>query len=337
MEAAYNRGTLFERRRAVIGTWGSTSGIDRYRYRYFLSSCAILITPNPQGEYGMTSGDAYLQAEAQRIQAAKDEARRLGFELLTPLAAAKLFQKSPEAVRKATRTGRVEVVFDLRVTDRNVAMIRLNSAIEYWGEPDEQRLGELRDNGLTMGVSSGVWNILHSKPLLELRDPAELEGEGRSFSREQVLAEVTRAYEQRVMNNVHRSDYVEAIVGVALADYGWTRKDPWDGWDCEHESEVPLEVKQSAAAQQWTPPEDKKRSSPRFDIAPRTGYEKDGIFVPRSGRNADIYVFAWHGGTEETADQREPASWEFYVMAEAGSARSEEHRIGAAPRPGVPV
>ena len=108
-------------------------------------------------------------------------------------------------------------------------MIRLNSAIEYWGEPDEQRLGEMRDNGLTMGVSSGVWNILHSKPLLDLRDPAELEGDGRSFSRKQVLAEVTRAYEQRVMNNVHRSDYVEAIVGVALADYGWTRKAPWEG------------------------------------------------------------------------------------------------------------
>ena len=153
----------------------------------------------------MTSRDAYPQTEAQRIRAAKDEARGLGFELLTPLAAAKLFQKSPEAVRKATRTGRVEVVFDLRVTDRNVAMIRLNSAIEYWGEPDEQRLGEMRDNGLTMGVSSGVWNILHSKPLLDLRDPAELEGEGRSLSREQVLAEVTKAYEQRVMNNVHRS------------------------------------------------------------------------------------------------------------------------------------
>ena len=62
------------------------------------------------------------------------------------------------------------------------------------------------------------------------------------------------------MNNVHRSDYVEAIVAVALTDYGWTRKDPWDGWDCEHESGVRLE--------------------------------------------------------EEAADQREPATWEFYVIAE---------------------
>ena len=38
--------------------------------------------------------------------------------------------------------------------------------------------------------------------------------------------------------------------------------------------------------------------------------------MPRPGRNAHVYVFAWHGGTGETADQREPANWEFYVVAE---------------------
>ena len=40
------------------------------------------------------------------------------------------------------------------------------------------------------------------------------------------------------------------------------------------------------------------------------------MFVERPGRNADIYVFAWHAGMDETADQREPATWEFYVIAE---------------------
>lgn len=138
----------------------------------------------------------------------------------------------------------------------------------------------------------------------------------QSSARAQVLVEVRRAYEHRVMNNVHRSDYVEAMVAVALADYGWTRKDPWDGWDCEHESGVPLEVKQSAAAQPWKLPEGKKRSPPRFDIAPRAGYEKNGVFVEQPGRNADIYVFAWHASTDEDADQRQPATWEFYVIAE---------------------
>ena len=137
-----------------------------------------------------------------------------------------------------------------------------------------------------------------------------------SSLRARVLAEVSRAYEQRVMNNVHRSDYVEAIVAVALADDGWTRKAPWEGWDCEHESGVPLEVKQSAAAQPWKLPKGRKRSPPRFDIAPRKGYEEDGVFVERPGRNADVYVFAWHGDTGATADQREPANWEYYVIAE---------------------
>lgn len=140
--------------------------------------------------------------------------------------------------------------------------------------------------------------------------------EEQSSARARVLVEVSRAYEHRVMNNVHRSDYVEAIVAVALADYGWTRKDPWHGWDFEHKSGVPLEVKQSAAAQPWKLSKGKKRSSPRFDVAPRTGYEKDGVFVDRPGRNADVYVFAWHAETEETADQREPATWEFHVIAE---------------------
>ena len=78
--------------------------------------------------------------------------------------------------------------------------------------------------------------------------------EEQSSARAQVLVEVSRAYEHRVMNNVHRSDYVEAMVAVALADYGWTRNDPWDGWDCEHESGVPLQVTQSAAAQPWILP-----------------------------------------------------------------------------------
>lgn len=40
------------------------------------------------------------------------------------------------------------------------------------------------------------------------------------------------------------------------------------------------------------------------------------MFVERPGRNADVYVFAWNAGTDETADQREPATWEFYVVAE---------------------
>ena len=71
---------------------------------------------------------------------------------------------------------------------------------------------------------------------------------GRGVDAAKVLEEVSRPYKQRVMNNVPRSDYVEAIIALALKDSGWTRKEPWDAWDFEHESGLRLEVKQSAAA-----------------------------------------------------------------------------------------
>lgn len=131
-----------------------------------------------------------------------------------------------------------------------------------------------------------------------------------------VLEEVSRPYKQRVMNNVHRSEYVEAILALALKASGWTRMTPWDSWDLEHESGVRLEVKQSAAAQAWKSPE--RQSPARFDIAPRTGYwdDKEECWVPKPGRHADLYVFAWHGADGDTADQRDAGSWEFYVVAE---------------------
>ncbi|WP_420439606.1 hypothetical protein [Candidatus Palauibacter sp.] len=130
-----------------------------------------------------------------------------------------------------------------------------------------------------------------------------------------VLEEVSRPYKERVMNNVHRSEYVEAIVALALKASGWMRKLPWDSWDFEHESGVRLEVKQSAAAQAWESAG--SRSPARFDIAPRTGYWDDGgDWVSKPGRHADVYVFAWHGDDEATADHRDSRRWEFYVVAE---------------------
>ncbi len=138
-----------------------------------------------------------------------------------------------------------------------------------------------------------------------------------SLTPARVIAEIIQSYQQRVMNNVHRSEYAEAIVVLALRESGWIRMKPWNGWDCEHESGLRLEVKQSAAAQTWGGGE--KRRFPRFDIAPRKGFwEADENWVPLSepGRLADIYVFAWQGEEGEKADQRDPARWEFYVIPE---------------------
>ena len=38
--------------------------------------------------------------------------------------------------------------------------------------------------------------------------------------------------------------------------------------------------------------------------------------MSQPGRHANVYVFAWHGETQETADQRDPTTREFYVVPE---------------------
>lgn len=129
-----------------------------------------------------------------------------------------------------------------------------------------------------------------------------------------VVREVTRAYQAPVMNNVHRAEYVEAIVAVALAEHGWSRTTPWDSWDFVHETGFRLEVKQSAAAQGWG---GRTTSPPRYDIRARSGYwDEASRWHSSPGRHADVYVFAWHSEAGESADQREPTSWRFHVVRE---------------------
>lgn len=76
-----------------------------------------------------------------------------------------------------------------------------------------------------------------------------------------------------------------------------------------------MEVKQSAAAQVWS---GRTSSPPRFDIRARSGYWDGEASRWRAspGRQADAYVFAWHAGTGDSADQREPRSWRFHVVPE---------------------
>ena len=130
----------------------------------------------------MNPRQSYHKAELNRVQKAKDDARRDGREVLTPLAAMDLFKKSPEAIRKAVRTGRVTAEFDLWVTDKKVSMIDLRSAVNYWGGDGsdlDDRLDQMRENGLTFAYGhSDRWltfNILHPDPLIRFRDGREAE------------------------------------------------------------------------------------------------------------------------------------------------------------------
>ncbi len=124
---------------------------------------------------------------------------------------------------------------------------------------------------------------------------------------QRILEGIATRYDQRVIANVRRSDYVESMVAVALGS-GWQWEGDWELWDLACRSDgVRVEVKQSAAMQTWSLPDETPK--PSFDIAPRQGDEK-----PK--RHADIYVFAWHPLREESADHRCVEQWEFYVVAE---------------------
>ena len=113
--------------------------------------------------------------EAKRRQVAKDKARERGHEVLSPLGAKKLFGKSAEAIRKAVRNRHVEVGFDHCITDKRVALILLNSAIDYWGQPDDSVVDKMRENGQTISVDGLVYNILHPTPLVAPRRLEDLE------------------------------------------------------------------------------------------------------------------------------------------------------------------
>ena len=123
----------------------------------------------------MSNMDPRLAHDLARTAAAKTEAQERRRELLTPRATAKLFGKSAEAIRKANSKGHVRVVVDLWATEKNVGLIDLQSACDYWGQPDPSLVDVMRENGHNLGVGGVVFNVLHSRPLATLRDPQELE------------------------------------------------------------------------------------------------------------------------------------------------------------------
>ncbi len=131
-----------------------------------------------------------------------------------------------------------------------------------------------------------------------------------------------RRYDTPVMNNVYRADYVECLVALALGtdwELTWETGWEWAAWDCQHTSGARLEIKHSAARQPWDREIIGLPRSPRFDIAPRTGYwtQNGSQWVDSPGRPADLYVFAWHGERRDRyADQRDANQWVFFVVAE---------------------
>ena len=144
-----------------------------------------------------------------------------------------------------------------------------------------------------------------------------------------ILTMLMLRYDGPIMNNVCRGDYVECMVGSALGnDWRQTWMDGWDwaAWDCEHTpSGARLEIKQAAARQTWDEGPAPRRRSPAFDIASRSGFwTRGGVWLDSPGRQADIYVFAWHGRDDDHADHTDPGQWLFFAVAERDLPKSQK-------------
>lgn len=137
-------------------------------------------------------------------------------------------------------------------------------------------------------------------------------------SRQDILARLfDRQYGQAIVRNDLRGELVEEIVGAALAPDWRLCGGDWAAFDLEHVTTgLKLQVKQSAAKQTWAAPST-GISSPRFSIASKTGRYEGSLWIDEVSRNAEIFVFAWHGIIDETCDHACSAQWEFFVVTES--------------------
>lgn len=137
-------------------------------------------------------------------------------------------------------------------------------------------------------------------------------------SRHEVLARLfERLYGSPVVRNDLRGELVEEIVGIALAPEWKLSGSDWGACDLQHVATGhKIQVKQSAANQSWKIGS-AGRSRPRFSIATKQGRYEGADWIPGEGRNADVFIFAWHCKTGEDCDHANPEQWKFYVVAES--------------------
>ena len=152
---------------------------------------------------------------------------------------------------------------------------------------------------------------------------------------QQALQAVRERYERRVMNNIQRADYVEALVAELLGPE-WTLS--WEGRlrlgavGPQTSFGVPHRGQAGRGAAGVGLRRLREGETPRFDVAPRKGYyPAKGKWKPKPRRHADIYIFAWHPETKaERADHRAPEQWTFYVMATGALTPGDQRSIGLA-------
>lgn len=133
-----------------------------------------------------------------------------------------------------------------------------------------------------------------------------------------VISRLTRRlFGAPLLRNSIRGEVVEEMVAMALEPEWKLCAGDWASCDLRHPgSGLRIQVKQSAARQSWHRDE-VIPGNPRFSIAEKTGRWEDGDkWIAEPGRNADIFIFAWHPHGGAAADHRDPEQWLFYVIPE---------------------
>ena len=108
--------------------------------------------------------------EQKREDEFRARAIAMGFEALTPAAAAALFGKSEPTVRGAARSGHIETVCTVKYSEKHVRLYRLKSCMDYWGKFDGEMLEDMRRNShpFWVGHRGGEWIVLHPTPLVTM-------------------------------------------------------------------------------------------------------------------------------------------------------------------------
>ena len=117
------------------------------------------------------------EADVIAAQALREQCRREGREVLTPLAATTLFGISNAAVRTARLSGKVRAELTISVTAKDVHLINLNSALHYWRLREDMRdtLARMRRDGATVSVGSDFYNVLHADEVVKPFQPDSTE------------------------------------------------------------------------------------------------------------------------------------------------------------------
>jgi hypothetical protein len=132
-----------------------------------------------------------------------------------------------------------------------------------------------------------------------------------------IISRLTRRlYGNPIIRNDLRGELVEEMVAVALEPEWSGCGGDWASCDLKRVSDgLRMQVKQSAALQTWDIP-DGPEPKPCFSIKSKKYRWEGPLRFEDEGRQADVFIFAWHGRTDALADHRNPDQWQFFVVAE---------------------